>query len=117
MDWRVAVIDEKRFCIVGTFDLTFAECRQLSDRRGPGMVRIPERRLVSIGSFEVPTDRKEYTVAVVRGEQFYKRDADGTEHAMLHVIVSSESELSALRSTGRFREWDADLRKQHSSAD
>lgn len=36
---------------------------------------------------------------------------------MLHVIVSSESELSALRSTGRFREWDADLRKQHSSAD
>lgn len=112
MDWRVPVIDEERFCIVGTMDLTFKECALLSERKGGGMIRIPSRELTAIGSFEVNPEVG-YSVQVVRGNHFYKR-TDRGEQSMLHVVVQTNAELDGLRRTGRFREWDADLRKDGS---
>lgn len=108
MYWRVVVIDDSRFCIVGTMDLTFSECRDLSARRN-GYIRIPHRMLENIGSFEVePT--ASYSVATVRGEHM-RKITDKGEQSILHVVIRGEEELQSLRATGRFREWDADLRK------
>jgi len=110
MDWRVAVIDENRFCIVGTMDLTFDECSALSDRMRGNMIRIPMRTLTTVGSFEArPSLDDTYQAQVVRGANFYKR-TDKSEQSMLHVVVRDDRELDGLRRTGRFREWDADLR-------
>lgn len=113
-DWRVIVVDEKRFCIVGTLDLTFDECAVLDDRRGPGFLRLPQRTRTAIGSFEVAPDN-EMHFATVRSEKFYKRGAGEIEQLMLHVVIGSNEELDNLRRTGRFREWDADLREPKSS--
>lgn len=115
MDWRVAVIDERRFCIVGTFDLTFDECAALSDRYR-GFIKVPHRLLASVGSFEVTPDRDaSYSMQIVRGQKFYKNTGENHRQEMLHVVVASEEELSGLRKTGRFRDWDADLRQPKSS--
>ena len=109
MDWRVAVIDEKRFCIVGTFDLTFSECEALSDRYRMH-IRLPLRTLTSIGSFEVQPSDEKYE-QVVRAQKFFKATGTNDRQEMLHVVVGSDEELEGLRKTGRFREWDADLRE------
>ncbi len=108
MDWRVAVVDEDRFCIVGTMDLTFDECRALSDPARGGMVRVRCRELLAIGSFEVEPEAQ-VSAQMVRGQHFFRRSKDG-DHRMLHVVVSGDRELDGLRRTGRFREWDADLK-------
>ncbi len=109
MDWRVIVVDETRFCVVGTFDLTFDECNTLSDPRR-GVLDLPERSLATIGSWEVAAEPA-FSVATIRGSQFHKVDSKGQKRSMLFVMVNSDGELDRLRRTGRFREWDADLRE------
>lgn len=80
MYWRVVVIDDSRFCIVGTMDLTFSECRDLSARRiedNRQCVRCALNRLVAVGiPLCAPLDARPIQCTALPTERFLVPRAD-----------------------------------------
>lgn len=111
MDVRVLVIDEDRFCPIGTIDLTFDECQYLERDRALRLPAITRNLPMSFDrSAQDVVVEAVHPYVVIRPEKFHRRTSAGRHQTLTHVIVRSDEYLDDLRRTGRFRDWDADLR-------